>query len=344
MSSNPLEKYERLLTKELQINDKYVIIDIKWLEHWKHYVGIEKSDGEKVTEPGPIDFTTLIDPTTLNSSNEIQLCSDAVEGNDYTFISYELYEDLAETHKKIGPAIIRKAIPQGQNQIIIETFLVPLKLRESRCLNARIKQIYRIRRTKIEELKNDICNEHCITPSSSHHLYSSVDENDLNWELIDERLDLILDDINLRKNAFITYESKTLAAHNVSSFSISKIHYTPEFGGLSNIEHFLREEYREHINRDNPLGMKGEVALPYGDLIHKMWSGQTNSSPPRFLKKSVVLYGKKCRGFARENPQDFMSFLIDVLHEDLNLFKEKPNIEKKDDDDGITNNSTLAAE
>ncbi|CAF3545275.1 unnamed protein product [Rotaria sordida] len=364
MSSNPLEKYERLLTKEPQVNDIYVIVDIKWLEHWKRYVGIEKSDEEKVTKPGPIDFIQLMDQTTLNSSNEIQLRSDAIEGNDYTFIPYELYKDLAQTYKQNGPEIIRKAIPQGQDQIVIETFLIPLRLRESRCLNARTKQIYRSHRTRIEELKNDICNEHSIAPSSTHHLYSSEDENGLNWKLIDERLDLTLEDINLAKNAFITYESRTLSAHNASSFSTSKIHYTPALCGLSNLgttsfmnsalqclsnvsaltEYFLCDEYRKHINCDNPLGRKGKIALAYGELIHKMWSGKTNVSVPGFLRKSVAYYTYKCCGFTRKNPQEFMSFLLDGLHEDLNFFKEKSTIEKKDDDDGITDDSILAVE
>ncbi|CAF0750754.1 unnamed protein product [Rotaria sp. Silwood1] len=364
MSSNPLEKYERLLTKEPQINDKYVIIDIKWLEQWKRFVGIEKSDEEKVTKPGPIDFTKLMDLTTANSSNEIQLRSDAIEGNDYTFIPYEFYQDLVETYKKIGPEIIRKAIPQDQNQVVIETFLVPLRLRESRCLNARTKQIYRSRRTKIQEIKNDICNEHRITPSSSHHLYSSVDENGLNWKLIDEQSDLTLDDIGLTKNVFVTYEPRSLAEHNASSSTTSKIHYIPTLCGLSSLgktsfmnsaiqclsnvpaltEYFLRNEYQDHVNRENSLGMKGEVALAYGELIHKMWSGKTNCSAPRFLRRSVAHYAQKCRSFSQKDPQNFISFLLDILHEDLNLFKEKPNIEKTDDDDETVDDSTLAAE
>ncbi|CAF4253906.1 unnamed protein product, partial [Rotaria sordida] len=114
MSSHSLEKYKKLLAKEPQVNDKYVIIDVKWLEHWKRYVGIEKSDEEQVTEPGPIEFSKLVDPATAKNSNEIQLRSDVVEGNDYTFIPYELYKDLVQTYEQNGPEIIRKAIPQGE--------------------------------------------------------------------------------------------------------------------------------------------------------------------------------------------------------------------------------------
>ncbi|CAF5129696.1 unnamed protein product, partial [Rotaria sp. Silwood1] len=152
-------KYKKLLGKDPQLDDVYVIIDVKWLEHWKRFVGIEKSDEEKVTEPGPIDFTKLVDSATIDNANEIQLRSEAVENNDFTFIPYELYKDLVKTHDKRGPEIIRKAISQGEHQIVIETFLVPLRLRESRFYHARIKQIYRSRRTKIEDIKKEICKE-----------------------------------------------------------------------------------------------------------------------------------------------------------------------------------------
>ena len=91
MLLNPLEKYQKLLSKEQKCGDKYVIIDVKWFQHWKRFVGIENSEKEKVTNPGPIDFTQLTEPGVDNSSSdEIQLRSDAVEGNDYTFIPYEL--------------------------------------------------------------------------------------------------------------------------------------------------------------------------------------------------------------------------------------------------------------
>ncbi|CAF4419201.1 unnamed protein product, partial [Rotaria magnacalcarata] len=89
------------------------------------YAGIEKSDEEKPTKPGPIDFTSLADPTTANSSNEVQVRANAVEGNDYSCIPYELYQELVVTYKKEGQEIIRKVIPLGEYSTTIEVFLVP---------------------------------------------------------------------------------------------------------------------------------------------------------------------------------------------------------------------------
>jgi hypothetical protein len=38
MPSNPVDQYTTLLSREQQENDEYVIIDVKWLEHWIYIV------------------------------------------------------------------------------------------------------------------------------------------------------------------------------------------------------------------------------------------------------------------------------------------------------------------
>ena len=48
--------------------------------------------------------------------------------------------------------------------------------------------------------------------------------------------------------------------------------------GLSNTpaiaEYFENDNYEEDINEDNPLGMKGEIARGFGQLIKDLWSGK----------------------------------------------------------------------
>src|SRR5271156_5699996 len=82
---------------------------------------------------------------------------------------------------------------------------------------------------------------------------------------------------------------------------------------LSNVpaltEYFLHDEYKEHINRDNPLGKNGDVAQAYGELIHEMWSGRTDSYAPKSLKHIVARYAPQFGDDGQQDSQVFMSFL-----------------------------------
>jgi ubiquitin carboxyl-terminal hydrolase 4/11/15 len=55
--------------------------------------------------------------------------------------------------------------------------------------------------------------------------------------------------------------------------------------GLSNtppiMEYFANDNYTEDINDENPLGMKGEIARSFGELIKSMWSGRYRISVAR---------------------------------------------------------------
>ena len=65
-----------------------------------------------------------------------------------------------------------------------------------------------------------------------------------------------------------------------------------------------------------------------------MKCGQVKSSyyAPKSLKQSVARYAPQFSGYSQQDSQEFMSFLLDGLHEDLNLIKQKPYMDKKDDD------------
>lgn len=55
-------------------------------------------------------------------------------------------------------------------------------------------------------------------------------------------------------------------------------------------DYFLKDEYEAEINRDNPLGMKGEIAEAYAELIKQMWSGRDAHVAPRMFKVGSCIY------------------------------------------------------
>ena len=51
-----------------------------------------------------------------------------------------------------------------------------------------------------------------------------------------------------------------------------------------------------------------------------------------FLKNLIALKATQFTGFAQHDAQEFMAFLLDGLHEDLNRVKKKPYTQTVDSD------------
>lgn len=54
------------------------------------------------------------------------------------------------------------------------------------------------------------------------------------------------------------------------------------------VEYFLQDRYWDELNNDNPLGMQGEIAKSFGDLIKNMWCGRYSYTVPRNFKARYV--------------------------------------------------------
>ncbi|XP_066580376.1 ubiquitin carboxyl-terminal hydrolase 15 isoform X2 [Amia ocellicauda] len=103
---------------------------------------------------------------------------------------------------------------------------------------------------------------------------------------------------------------------------------------LSNIppltEYFLKDKYQDELNMDNPLGMRGEIAKVYAELIKQIWSGKYSYVTPRPFKTQVGRFAPQFSGYQQQDSQELLAFLLDGLHEDLNRIRKKPYIQLKD--------------
>ena len=86
----------------------------------------------------------------------------------------------------------------------------------------------------------------------------------------------------------------------------------------------------EDINEDNPLGMRGEIARSFGELVKSLWSGRYSYFVPRNFKMAVGRFAPQFSGYQQQDSQELLTFLLDGLHEDLNRIKKKPYIELRD--------------
>lgn len=101
---------------------------------------------------------------------------------------------------------------------------------------------------------------------------------------------------------------------------------------LSNTEPLTRiftsGAYKDQLNYDNPLGHNGKVALAYAKLVKDIWSGQFTKIAPRDFKMTIGEFQPQFAGYDQQDSQEFMSFLLDGLHEDLNRVHKKPAVQK----------------
>ncbi|GAA0154175.1 cysteine protease [Lithospermum erythrorhizon] len=98
------------------------------------------------------------------------------------------------------------------------------------------------------------------------------------------------------------------------------------------VDYFLGDYMRE-INHDNPLGMNGEIASAFGDLLKKLWAPGASPVAPRTFKLKLAHFAPQFSGYNQHDSQELLAFLLDGLHEDLNRVKCKPYVEVKDEDD-----------
>ncbi|MEE6480703.1 hypothetical protein FKM82_012651 [Ascaphus truei] len=97
-------------------------------------------------------------------------------------------------------------------------------------------------------------------------------------------------------------------------------------------EYFLNDKFQDELNLDNPLGMRGEIAKSYAELIKQIWSGKYSYVTPRAFKTQVGRFAPQFSGYQQQDCQELLAFLLDGLHEDLNRIRKKPYIQLKDAD------------
>ncbi|CAM0873691.1 unnamed protein product [Alopecurus aequalis] len=102
--------------------------------------------------------------------------------------------------------------------------------------------------------------------------------------------------------------------------------HTPEFA------RYFREDYHSEINWHNPLGMVGELALAFGELLRKLWAPSRTPVSPRPFKTKLSRFAPQFSGYNQHDSQELLAFLLDGLHEDLNRVKHRPYLKSKDAD------------
>ena len=98
--------------------------------------------------------------------------------------------------------------------------------------------------------------------------------------------------------------------------------------------YFLSDKYKSEINTANPLGHGGVMAKQYANLLSSIYGENASGSfTPSQFKKTIGSLQPLFSGYGQQDSQEFLSFLVDAIHEDLNRIIKKPYNENPDSDD-----------
>ena len=95
-------------------------------------------------------------------------------------------------------------------------------------------------------------------------------------------------------------------------------------------EYFITQRFIQHVNPVNPLGMGGEMAEEFAFLTQTLWRGNYKSIAPKDFKRILSKFAPQFSGSQQHDSQEFLAFLLDGLHEDLNKVLRKEYIQEQD--------------
>lgn len=87
---------------------------------------------------------------------------------------------------------------------------------------------------------------------------------------------------------------------------------------------FLDGSFKRSINVYNPLGTKGNLANAFSELLKALWKEDYSFLSAVTFRKNIIRFAPQFSGTDQHDSQEFLSFVLDGLHEDLNRVQVKP--------------------
>ncbi|XP_023058519.1 ubiquitin carboxyl-terminal hydrolase 11 isoform X2 [Piliocolobus tephrosceles] len=341
-----IENGESGRERPLRAGESWFLVEKHWYKQWEAYV--QGGDQDSSTFPGCINNAALF-------QDEInwRLKEGLVEGEDYVLLPAAAWHYLVSWYglEHGQPPIERKVIELPNIQKV-EVYPVELLLVRHNDLGkshtvqfSHTDSIGLVLRTARERF--------LVEPQEDTRLWAKNSEGSLD-RLYDTHITVL--DAALETGQLIIMETRKKdgtwpsaqlhVMNNNMSEEDEDFRGQPGVCGLTNLgntcfmnsalqclsnvpqltEYFLNNCYLEELNFRNPLGMKGEIAEAYADLVKQAWSGHHRSIVPHVFKK-VGHFASQFLGYQQHDSQELLSFLLDGLHEDLNRVKKKEYVE-----------------
>ncbi|KAF9224073.1 cysteine proteinase [Gyrodon lividus] len=88
---------------------------------------------------------------------------------------------------------------------------------------------------------------------------------------------------------------------------------------------FTDGRWRGAVNMLNPLGTKGSLVTAFANILYDMSHSELPHLNPVAFRKSICSHAAQFSGSDQHDSQEFLTFLLDGLHEDLNRVLTKPS-------------------
>uniref|UniRef100_A0A8C2JH82 Ubiquitin carboxyl-terminal hydrolase n=1 Tax=Cyprinus carpio TaxID=7962 RepID=A0A8C2JH82_CYPCA len=320
---------DNLNQQQLRAGDSWYLLDKRWYDQWKEYV--HTGDQNSSSYPGKIDNTELYEDL-----DSYHLKERLTENEDFVLVPAEAWHKLLSWYDMMDdqPPLERKVVDLPST-VKVEVYPVEIYL----CLSSNLEST-----VSAHAIHQKIRQHFNVSETAESRLWMR------NTDTSSERLR------NLNMTVLDTCLSSGMVRYTPTIYTLviysDSYQGPPGVCGLTNLgntcfmnsalqclsntppltEYFLKNSYLEELNFTNPLGMKGEIAEAYADVIKQMWSGRHYSVVPRVFKTKVGHFASQFLGYQQHDSQELLSFLLDGLHEDLNRVKKKEYIELRDAD------------
>ena len=101
-------------------------------------------------------------------------------------------------------------------------------------------------------------------------------------------------------------------------------------------EYFVMGQYKNDMkncrkDRSKKYGTKGEVTEQMAVIVRSLWMGRYIPEMTKTLKEIIGKYASQYKGSIQHDSQEFLLWLLDKMHEDLNMqpLKKKPFVRKQ---------------
>lgn len=88
----------------------------------------------------------------------------------------------------------------------------------------------------------------------------------------------------------------------------------------------LKDNLSDYLNTSSTSVMKGVLMREYANLIRRMWTSSDGHSvlSPSSFKNTIGRFAPRFVGYAQQDSQEFLRYLLQGLHEDVNRVQRKP--------------------